>query len=548
MRQVTLLLVETSGIQDYIFGSNNLTQNIGASELVARATSEWVADALNELKLTHNTRWYEDRGKLEVADQSITLPGAAAEVIYAGGGNAIILFAGNKQEQAQEFTRSITTRAVREARGMALVIGSAEFDWDTVAFSAELRSLRGELAARKLNRPADVSLPGLGVTAACDFTGLPAVAEDTDGHLISQVVAHKLAVAEKGKERLHAILPQVRQAGYQFVYDFDRFGEKGESSYIAVVHTDGNGMGKRFEKLAEDHLLPKHNRDYIKALRDLSGVVNTWAEAALNATVDMLLASLDERSELFGGVVPVPTHSRERFLPFRPIVFGGDDVTFVCEGRLGLALAARYLQCYADETPPLTDGRPYYARAGVAVVKAHYPFSRAYGLAEDLCKSAKESIKDLKLPGKESATVIDWHFSTSGVLLGLEELREREYIAETGDSLLMRPVWLDPTPGQKRPSKYWRSWHNFTRVTQAFQQSDEWAERHNKVKALRDALRSGPGAVEGFLRNYGVQELPVIPEQPDMAQRGWQGDDCGYFDAVEATDFFVALMKTEAIR
>ena len=32
MREITLLLVETSGIQEYIFGSNNLAQNIGASE------------------------------------------------------------------------------------------------------------------------------------------------------------------------------------------------------------------------------------------------------------------------------------------------------------------------------------------------------------------------------------------------------------------------------------------------------------------------------------------------------------------------------------
>ena len=34
MSQQVLMLIEATGIQDYIFGSNKLAQNIGASELV----------------------------------------------------------------------------------------------------------------------------------------------------------------------------------------------------------------------------------------------------------------------------------------------------------------------------------------------------------------------------------------------------------------------------------------------------------------------------------------------------------------------------------
>src|SRR5260370_22422013 len=32
------------------------------------------------------------------------------------------------------------------------------------------------------------------------------------------------------------------------------------------------------------------------------------------------------------------------YIPFRPIVFGGDDVTFVCDCRLGLSLATAYFR------------------------------------------------------------------------------------------------------------------------------------------------------------------------------------------------------------
>jgi hypothetical protein len=47
-----LTVIDVSEIQPYIFGSNHLRESIGASEIVARATSLWVFDVLNEMKHT----------------------------------------------------------------------------------------------------------------------------------------------------------------------------------------------------------------------------------------------------------------------------------------------------------------------------------------------------------------------------------------------------------------------------------------------------------------------------------------------------------------
>ena len=44
MTPYSLLLLEVTGIQPYVFGSNHLAQNIGASELVLRATTAWLVD------------------------------------------------------------------------------------------------------------------------------------------------------------------------------------------------------------------------------------------------------------------------------------------------------------------------------------------------------------------------------------------------------------------------------------------------------------------------------------------------------------------------
>jgi hypothetical protein len=224
-------------------------------------------------------------------------------------------------------------------------------------------------------------------------------------------------------------------------------------------------------------------------------------------------------------------------------VFGGDDVTFVCEGRLALPIAAHYLERVSSQT--LSDGELAYSRAGVSVVKSHYPFSRAYDLAEDLCASARARIQ--KIDPQRRVTALDWHFAVNGLVRSLREIRSREYSTPEG-CLLMRPLRLQPLDHD------WRTWQTFTKLVSAFREpKGGWSERRNKIIALREALRNGPEAVRHFLavqpqpaeRDEPVA-LPSIEGRPDMARQGWQGGICGYFDVIEALDFFVPL-KGEAL-
>lgn len=534
MKTVTLTQIEATRIQEYIFGSNNLRQNVGASELVTRATSAWVIEVFQTLDPQANVKWDEGNCTLKFPAGS-----ARAEVVYAEGGNALILFDGKPDGLAKEFTRRFTRLILERARGLSLVVGHAEFDWDADALSVKHRELREKMQQRKLDRAPDVPLPGLGVTAACSFTGMPAVDRDK-GNLISQTVRHKLDESAEADHRLHSVLPRVREERYEFVYDFEEFGEKGESSYIAVIHADGNRMGERFRAIGDAHPKPEHNAAYAKQLRMLSRAVNTQATKALRAAVDLLIASYDPKKKCFGKVVPVPMKGNR--LPFRPIVFGGDDVTFVCDGHHGLVLAAKYLQTLAEGKLPGAregeDGDPLYARAGVAVVKSHYPFSRAYDLAEELAKSAKKKLDELTRDGK--GTVMDWHFATSGVVLPLKQIRAREYVSAEGECLLMRPVGLRLDATIKGAE--WRTWENFESVMAEFQDKDgKWFGRRNKMKALRDALRQGPKPVEQFLANYQIPALPNVPGKSLMPTTGWHDKHCGYFDAIEALDFYEPL-------
>jgi len=521
MNEQTLMLIEATGIQPYIFGSNQLAQNIGASELVTQATTDWVS-----LLLPKPNNMMEGR----VADASLEDDDLVAEVVYARGGNAMILFANDAH--AREFAQKLTRTVLAIAPGLNLVLKRQRFDSTSTVLSDLHQDLRAELARRKVSRQGSIPLPGLGVTAACVYTGDPAVVVRVDQPTSAEVAA-KLSYQSAGNQRLAAYLPQVQAKGYDFIYDFDHLGSKQESSYLAVIHTDGNSMGERIKALGRGFDEPSNNREYIRALRRFSESVQGAAEAALKSTVDMLLDLANLVDGKLGGVVPIPVHQGVRRLPFRPIVFGGDDVTFVCEGRLGLSTAAKYLAEFSSHV--LADGRRAHARAGVAIVYNHYPFSRAYSLSEDLVRSAKRYIRQADPEGGVSA--LDWHFAVSGLLLPLDELREREYEVPSG-SLLMRPVRLSD------PDADWRSWQTLTRIMAEFQKPEQagglWAGRRNKIMALREVLRDGRDPVRLFLQ--GVEsDLPDIPGLSDMAAYGWQGGRCGYFDAVEALDFYVPL-------
>jgi len=526
MTEQTLLLVEVTGIQDYVFSSNQLAQNVGASELVRKASTDWVYQHLPQ---PNNVDSPQADHSWVVTDRGLEKDSLSAEVIYTGGGNALVLFACDTE--AKQFARELSRHTLESAPGLPIVLKRARFDPRTTVLRTLLRELRRDMVQRKLARLPSVPLPGLGVTAACVFTGAPAVVSRYD-RLVSEEVRAKLDAESDGNLRLHQLAQQVRGMDLGFLRNFDQIGEKGESSYLALVHTDGNEMGKRFEDLGSDCTTPQQNPDYILALRHFSKSIEAAANEALNATADRLLAATDLREGLIGQKVPVPQDGTDFCLPFRPIVFGGDDVTFVCDGRLGLDLATTYLSAYSSKH--LADGNPAHARAGIAVVPSHFPFSRAYDLAEELCRSAKEYIS--KANESEGLTALDWHFAVSGPLLDLHQIREREYRVTEGP-LEMRPVRLS------NPNGEWRSWETFRRIVADFQKPESeggrWEGRRNKVMALRDALRIGSKAVRLFLQ--AEEPLAEIPGYHNMSIEGWHGGRCGYYDAIEALDFYVSL-------
>ncbi len=561
--QFVMTAVDTTGIQPYIFGSNRLRENVGASELVRLATGQWALEAV--MKVTgerHNIKdeqlsEFNDAFKIEADEHP-----QAAEVIYAGGGNIVIIF--RAEDNAKEFAYQLTRRALDEAPGLSLVVAHSHFVWDHKQQTGDrvgqvVENLIGlNLAARKAGRLPSSPLLGLGVTAACESTGLVAVQtnegkyrgaslklrEREPTRLISREARAKLVASEGANQwlRSDAMFAPELDGWFDFPSEIDDLGRlKGEESYVAVMHADGNSIGQRIQTISDQFPEPKDNRPYIDAMRRFSQGLNKSGVEALRHTVGRLTRSLryaqDTGQELVASVLPMRQNvDGKHLLPFRPLVFGGDDVTFLCNGQLGVSLAAIYLEAFERETEKHLNEK-MRACAGVAIVKMHYPFARAYQLSEELLRKAKRFSK----PHKASA--LDWHFATGGLSGSLEEIRYREYaVGERSleKSLLLRPLLLHAN-GDELESRVWSD--RVEKLTRVFKDDPQWKQKRNKVKALREALREGGAKVKQFCLSYGIKSLPalVAGQEQNYQQTGWQGDRCVYFDAIELMDHYVSL-------
>jgi hypothetical protein len=271
------------------------------------------------------------------------------------------------------------------------------------------------------------------------------------------------------------------------------------------------------------------HRKYITERRRFSDSLKAATRQALRATMKSLQDRLLQDSKPNGDVLiafygdeeqrielqPIEEGKYLYYLPFRPIISGGDDMTFVCDGRIAHALTLNYLRAFKQAT----------------IVRTHYPFARAYDLAKDLMENAKRARRFHKWK-EEEIGALDWHFTVGGLYGNVKTIREREYKSGSGD-LTLRPVAVDKP---KQLSE--RRWDTIQKGIKAFQESNIHSRR-NKAKALRDALREGKNGVVRFRTMFlDGGKLPDIGNE-NFRDNGYYLDRCGYFDALELSDWFM---------
>jgi len=600
-----LVLIETSGNQNYIFSTNKLRENVGASELTFRAGTKWILEAVAQngghpslgiwkkgLQGGDQIRENEIRQRLTDATQNPPIESNqnyTAEIVLATSGKALILT--RDQAVAKAIIQSVTLRALESAPGLDVFGVYEAFDWasDTLSDVNE-RVHRRFAAARSRHLTHHLRFLRLPVVDQCATSGMPATYVDRRAPGGKPVLRSPVAQAKRENytsnlERIEALLErnQLSQTFAQSIQHLIEGDEQGDRriDWLAVIHADGNGLGEIFLKFGQ-HLkklgkmtgtVAENNRVYVDALRRFSLALDVCTEQAFIAVL-----------KSFGS-------GFER-LPIIPLVLGGDDLTVVCDGQVALRFTQQFLVAFEAETHK-QDEQHYggiiheiakaalgvsrlSACAGVAIIKPHFPFSVAYELSESLMQSAKEVKRKLThtLPGATSAipypcSALDFHvlYDTSGV--NLSHIRQR-LEPETDTRLYIAPYVttplenLDISPAMHEWVKP-HQWSHLEDRVKAINAKDEDGRRilpNSQMHYLRSALLQGVELADGQFRLIRDRYLSTEENRIDM--RAIEGSSTSLFtevvdpvtnkklkmtgllDALDAADFLSTDIASES--
>ncbi len=427
------LKIETAGIQKYIFSSNKLKVNLGASYIIEHLLyKELLKTAISEIYGIESagliSNWFEVEKTEDLIKNNMQL-----KIGYIGGGNALLLSNNAKKLKALNilFKKSVLEAfpGLEVYSGIISIFGAESTDEDFLKYN---KILNEEVNSNRSNNPFINFIPNHGFYNKCLVTGDVALKYwKTEEKWVSDEVYSKIQYCENiekdknsenptdghdaNKKHEEDLLDEDQRELFTFPIDFEDLSANANKNYIAIVHIDGNNLGNAFIKsnsLESTQKLSLKIRELgTKALKETiqesiiqkitpytdkkqgSQIKEEQSKSIPNLnTEERYNFKLGKIRLVMGKDKKDPKYIDKLQLPIRPIITGGDDITFVCEGSIGIPLAKLFLEKFhkIGKSMEILNG-DVHACAGVAIVKRKYPFYRAYELSEQLVHQAKKT-------------------------------------------------------------------------------------------------------------------------------------------------------------
>lgn len=537
-KEVGAILLDTRSIQKYVFSCNKLKTNVGASYLVDGIFNDLmqkiVLPSFN-LKMPEIS-WQKSEQIEMIKDDSIE-----AEIVYIGGGNMLILinkFSGKEDNLnlCREIVKKWTLEILKKAPG--LKTGAAIGMMDVERFKDSLDKMYVQLKQNQNTVLPQVDLPYTGLTLECNISGKTADIFDwVDKNWIAKEVKAKTDAYTYASKKVRHEYEDILNDKYDFVSELEKIGCKEGESYISVIHIDGNNMGVKFSKCKDS-----------QERKELSLKVAQIVQNAFCELIKTIIAEYDSKAYAEAlDMEKLIDKEGKKLLPIRPIIIGGDDITFVCPARVGIEYAKRFIEAVnkqeflsdeqhkrmseevKKEDNSIILSKTMSCCGGVAVVPLKYPFFRAYQLAEHLCGSAKNKSR------KNDNSLIDFAILYGEMTPDLEQLCRYQYSAPEGY------LHYGPYSVQKEIQ-------DGSHINDLLVLKDDIRDNvpKNKIKELRDVLTKDMHTQIRFLEN--CKEIQkIIDEECNQegigAQAFWQKKKdenelkTRYVDAIEIIDF-----------
>lgn len=597
---MNIVLIETSGNQRYIFATNKLRENVGASELTYRVGTRFVLEAVE----TETTRViYEDNDldgrkmRANLLDPRRNPPvgnGNKVEVITATSGKALLLVEG--RTTGERIVRAVTSRALRLMPGLT-VHGAISED-----FSDDLEDVHKAIGEvhRKLER-VRYEMPSneqrflrLPFIAPCATSGLPAREAqffklegryyNRSAVTIAKLSANKKYLSEesgngsKELKRIEAVIKSVAPMVElpSNLYDLEKKFK--DLNWLSVIHADGNGLGQIFLNFDEYTGFKKGECDaraYVEKYRRFSLALDICTINAAGRALENLrkrFRAEEEEKAKRQGSTQIPTE-----IPVVPLVLGGDDLTILCDGQYALKFTQEFLTNFEAETAKdhfkeESESRGIVPQiafnafgvhqlgicAGVAIVKPHFPFHQAYELAEQLLKSAKQVKEKIKRRHNNEdvphpCSALDYHILYDSTASQLEDIRDRLKADDKSTWLYARP-YVVSNIGNEYLSNDWlrprKSSELDNRLAVMIARDDDNKRKlpNNQLHTLREALFLGKRETDARTRlvnhRYDDMDFDKLLWDPtaetlffEEKRDGKDGHATHFLDALDIVEF-----------
>lgn len=407
------------GIQDFIFKTNELKHIVGASELVEQIC----------------TTAFDEFAK-------------NGESVVRAAGNIKFIFNDEVdcKDAVREFPKKVMTMAPGVTISQAVVpldddFETAKDDKGNLKFEVAVNQLESRLKTQRNKVPQSVTAGLMGIKRA-NNTGLPVTKKDKDRDgkpvYLDDATSAKLGIANKGEtdptlrvwnlcEKSFGI-PIIKKNVAYNISDIT-----GKNDWIAIIHADGNGLGKIVQKVG--------------AKKDTFKTFSQNLDKATTTAAQKTFSMIAEKHHI----------DKEGFIPIRPIVLDGDDMTVIIRGDLAIDYSEIFMAEFENATKieignilrnnnVFESGEDYLtACAGIAFIKSSYPFYYGYQLAEELCGQAKKDTKALVGENNLPKSCLMFHKVQDSFITHYEDIVVRELTTNDELSFKAGPYYLTNT-------------------------------------------------------------------------------------------------------
>lgn len=509
---IFLAAFDISGIQDFIFATNRLKENTGASIIVTDILRNELPKALKKLEDKEAgykviTDWENDNRSHNSPLDWIQEDIICAEIIYIGGGNAFVAY--KDRDTYLKTRRNLAESLIKKCS--YLTVSSSILEIPMIDFPEQRRILLKELALKKRGMLRNQNLSVFSIVEQDNTFGLPITDTEEWGENVTGTQKEKRLAFQKELINSRSIYQSTLQKEFSYATEMEHMAsEPGTDSFVAVVHIDGNGMGEMIHKSIDG--MATEFVEALTGMRKLSKEIATTYRDVFSELMNQYTQHI---------TTDYTSESGEKIIPLRLVVLDGDDVTFICNASHGLPLAAAFIR----ELIKMTNGR-YTACAGVCLAHNHFPFRIAYELAEDCCASAKESWYRNKA---RSAGFIDFQLIRGASERELSKIREEMFTQKDMKGIITRPYQIMEEINLKDKESFDCLYNQISKLPcKKDGKSGEWPR--NRLKRLYESyLKEGSDLevlkLEYASRGYHVDELAG-------------GPDRSLFDALEIMDYF----------